>query len=110
MGSVTLRHLGEKGTEMREGAMTLHDPTLPLAYGAGSAPPEVVLRAELHVGADQRDLHRDEHGQNAHHEAEAEDVVEVPLPPSPLARVSRPHDVLPQLSVKEINALPHESA
>jgi len=55
---------------------------------AGAAPPQVVLRAELHVGADERHLDRDEHGQHAHHEAEAEDVVEVPLPAG-AARVSR---------------------
>ncbi len=54
---------------------------------AGAAPPQVVLRAELHVGADERHLDRDEHGQHAHHEAEAEDVVEVPLPAA-AARVS----------------------
>ena len=50
------------------------------------APPEVVLGAELDVGADHGYLNGDQHRQRAHHEAEAEDVVEVALranaPPS----------------------------
>ena len=43
------------------------------------APPEVVLSAELDVGAHDSHLDRDQHGQHAHHKAEAKDVVEVPL-------------------------------
>jgi len=69
---------------------TLPYPNLPNATRqAGAAPPQVVLRAELHVGADERHLDRDEHGQHAHHEAEAKDVVEVPLPAGAAASAAR---------------------
>ena len=43
------------------------------------APPLVVLRAELHIGAHDGDLYGDDDRQYAHQEQEPEDVVEVPL-------------------------------
>lgn len=44
-----------------------------------SAPPLIVLRAELHIGAHDGDLDGDDHRQYAHHKQESKDVVKVPL-------------------------------
>ena len=44
-----------------------------------TVPPQVVLCTELHIGADNGNLHSDEHRQRAHHETEPKDVVEVTL-------------------------------
>ena len=42
-------------------------------------PPQIILCTELHIGADNGNLHCDEHRQRAHHETEPKDVVKIPL-------------------------------
>ena len=44
-----------------------------------AVPPQVVLGTQLHIGADNGNLHGDEHRQRAHHKTEPKDVVEVAL-------------------------------
>ncbi len=43
------------------------------------SPPGVVLRTQLDIRADHGHLHGDQHCEGAHHKAEPENVVEVPL-------------------------------